>query len=172
MFSVNLVRCFCSWCGFLSVGSLLFNTMYRASFVILYYDQQMHNYFTNYHTATCFDTIVLSDRELVTNTLPSYTSISNAVVGNTYCMKQSPREANRFAGIQKIPRILWNPNVHYGIHKCPSPVPILSQLDPFHTPTSHFLKIHLIIILPSAPGSPQWSFSLRFPHQNHAHAPQ
>jgi len=23
---------------------------------ILYYDQQMHNYFTNYHTATCFDT--------------------------------------------------------------------------------------------------------------------
>ena len=25
---------------------------------ILCYDQQMHNYFTNYHTATCFDTIV------------------------------------------------------------------------------------------------------------------
>ena len=23
-------------------------------------DQQMHNYFTNYHTATCFDTIVSS----------------------------------------------------------------------------------------------------------------
>jgi len=22
------------------------------------YDQQMHNYLTNYHTATCFDTIV------------------------------------------------------------------------------------------------------------------
>ena len=27
---------------------------------ILYYDQQMHNYFTNYHTPTCFDTIVSS----------------------------------------------------------------------------------------------------------------
>jgi hypothetical protein len=27
---------------------------------ILHYDQQMHNYFTNYHTATCFDTIVSS----------------------------------------------------------------------------------------------------------------
>jgi len=26
--------------------------------IILYYDQQMHNYFTNYHTPTCFDTIV------------------------------------------------------------------------------------------------------------------
>jgi len=30
-----------------------FNTMYRASFIILYCDQQMHNYFTNYHTPTC-----------------------------------------------------------------------------------------------------------------------
>jgi len=35
-----------------------FNTLYRVSFIILYYGQQMHNYFTNYHTATCFDTIV------------------------------------------------------------------------------------------------------------------
>jgi hypothetical protein len=33
-------------------------------FIILYYDQQMHNYFTNYHTATCFDTIVSSSDSL------------------------------------------------------------------------------------------------------------
>ena len=26
----------------------------------LYYDQQMHNYFTNYRTPTCFDTVVSS----------------------------------------------------------------------------------------------------------------
>ena len=26
-------------------------------FIILYHDQQKHNYFTNYHTATCFDTM-------------------------------------------------------------------------------------------------------------------
>ena len=33
-------------------------------FIILYYDQQMHNHFTNYHTATCFDTIVSSSGSL------------------------------------------------------------------------------------------------------------
>jgi len=54
-------------------------------FYILYYDQQMHNYFTNYHTLYMFRLYRVILRERGINTLPSYTSISNEAVGNTIC---------------------------------------------------------------------------------------
>ena len=75
-------------------------------------------------------------------------------------------EVNWFAASQEIPRILWNPNVHYRTHKRPPPVPILGQPNPVHIPTSHGLEIHPNIIHSSTPRSPQWSLSLRFPHQD------
>ena len=70
-------------------------------------------------------------------------------------MEQSPySEANRFSASQEIPRISWNPKVHYRIHKCPTPVPILTQLDPIPPlPTSwrHILTLsfHLCLDLPN-----------------------
>ena len=90
----------------------------------------------------------------------------------TYSMVQGPSwEANWFAASQEIPRILWNPKVHYRTHKRPPPVSILDHPNPVHIPTSHLLEIHPNIIHSSTPRSPQWSLSLRFPHQDPIHPP-
>jgi len=84
----------------------------------------------------------------------------------TYSMVQSPSwEADWFAASQKIPRISRNPKVHYRTHKRPPSISILCQPNPVHIPTSHLLEIHPNIIHPSTPRSPQWSLSLRLPHQ-------
>ena len=89
-----------------------------------------------------------------------------------YSMVQSPSwEANWFAASQEIPRISRNPKVHYRTHKRPTPVSILGQPNPVHIPKSHLLEIHPNIIHPSTHRSPQWSLSLRFPHQDTIHPP-
>ena len=88
----------------------------------------------------------------------------------TYSMVQSPSwEADWFAASQEIPRISRKLKVHYRTHKRPPPVSILGQPNPVHKPTYHLLEIHPNIIYPSMPRSPQWSPSLRFPHQDPVH---
>ena len=91
-------------------------------------------------------------------------SYSPKQVGGTHLLthstKHSPSwEANRFSASQEIPRVLCNPKVHYLIHRRPPPFPILSHIDPVHATTSHFLKIHLNITLPSISSSSKWSLS-------------
>ena len=47
----------------------------------------------------------------------------------TYSMEKSPSwEANQFAASQEIPRILWNPKVHYRVDKSPPPDLIISPI--------------------------------------------
>ena len=88
----------------------------------------------------------------------------------TYSRVQSPSwEANWFADSKGISRISRNPKVHYRTHKRPPPVPIVGQPNPVHIPTFHLLEIHPNIIYLSTPRSPQWSLSLRFPHQDPIH---
>ena len=92
----------------------------------------------------------------------------------TYSMVQSPSwEANCFAASQEIPRILWNPNVHYRTHKRPPPIPILGQPNPVHEPTSPswrsilILSTHLRLRLPSGlfpPFSPPRPYTPPSPH--------
>ena len=115
--------------------------------------------------------------DLARNTQAFYlsTAISDAFHASsllTYSMVQSPSWAsNWFAASQEIPRISRNPKVHYRTHKRPPTVSILGQPNPVHIPTTHLLEIHPNITHPSTPRSPQWSPSLRFPHQDPIHPP-
>ena len=77
-------------------------------------------------------------------------------------MQTSPSwEANRSLASQEIPPILWNPKANYRIHKSTPQIPILSQINPVHTP-SHFLKNHFNIILQPMTRSSKWEDEVLF----------
>ena len=59
----------------------------------------------------------------------------------THTMEQSASwEAKRFSASQKIPHILWNPKVHYRIHKSQPTVPVPSQINALHA-TTHLTSL-------------------------------
>jgi hypothetical protein len=73
-------------------------------------------------------------------------------------------EAANCAASQDLPSILWNPKVHYRVHKSPPLVHILNQINPIHTISPYISKIHFNMFYPPTCWSSQWSLSFWLSH--------
>jgi hypothetical protein len=76
-------------------------------------------------------------------------------------MELSPSwEAANCAATQELPSILWNPKVHYRVHKSP---PLVISWAKWIS--SYLSKIHFNIVHAPTSWSSQWSLSFWFSHQ-------
>jgi hypothetical protein len=79
-------------------------------------------------------------------------------------MEQSPSwESNSHSTSQGIAHLLWYSKFHDRVHKVPSLVTILSQMNPVHTLPSYFLSFHLRLGLVS--GLFPSGFRTRIPYE-------
>ena len=84
--------------------------------------------------------------------------------------RSSSWEANRFSASQEIPCTLWNPKVHYRIHKCQPRA--LSWATSIQCTPPHPTSRRPILILSShlCPGFSSGLFPSGLPYQNPVHA--
>jgi hypothetical protein len=73
-------------------------------------------------------------------------------------------ELTRPSTIQKIPRLLWNPQVCYHVKNSPT-LSWNKLIQSTHTPTPYSSKIQINIMLKSTPNFSKTSFTLKFVHQ-------
>jgi hypothetical protein len=68
-------------------------------------------------------------------------------------LERSPSsEAANCAATQELPSILWNPKVHYRVHKSTPLVATPRQISPIHTIASYLSKIYFLSLRPFIQG--------------------